>query len=256
MTQQATDSGTASTEEIVSRAATLISPGHLTDGALERVGAWMRTPGDEPLALRDFLRTDAAVAMSDAMRALPVWVRHVTAYRNLTETEFIDEADWAGHPERAACHFVAQPLTAALESGAMAPGHQRALRQFLSFVVISNRMRDWISLVSGVELDQSHMSIELAAYGRDDQIMPHQDLFPRRVLGGNFYLDQDYRSGTGGRLGYRVDGGPEYLTEPQFNTLSLFRIRPDAHHWVEPFQPETAGAKGRYTVSIGLHRAE
>ncbi|MFD9123325.1 2OG-Fe(II) oxygenase [Kitasatospora sp. NPDC059571] len=251
MTEQTVFSDETYRAEVLSRAAALIAPEHLTAQTLESVSTWLSEPSDRPMVFRNFLRQEAAEATAAAMRALPVWARHVTAYRNLTETEAIDERDWPGHPERAACHFVAQPLTAALEPGAMAAEHQDSLRRFLSFAVITNRFRDWISLATGVPLNPKEASVELAAYGRGDQIRPHQDLFPNRVLGGNFYLDQDYRVGQGGRLGYRVDGGAETLVDPLFNTLSLFQIRADGYHWVEPFEPETIG---RYTVSIGLHR--
>jgi hypothetical protein len=236
---------------VLSRAGALIATEHLSESTLLSVGEWANGDGDRPLVLRNFLRVEAAGDMSAAMRALSVWSRLVTVNRSTTETDEIDEQDWPSHPERASCHYVAQPLMAALAPGAMAEEHQQHLRRFLSFVVISNRFRDWVSLATGEALDPKKASVELAAYGRGDQIMPHQDLVPMRIIGVNFYLDAEYQTGQGGRLGYRVDDGPETLVDPSFNTLSFFRIRPDAYHWVEPFEPETMG---RYTVSIGLHR--
>ncbi|MEU8539742.1 2OG-Fe(II) oxygenase [Streptomyces sp. NPDC048717] len=239
--------------EILTRASVFIAPEYVREETLDTVSQWMKSSSPEPMVFRNFLRPEAAAVTAAALRALPVWSRHVTAYYSQTETEIIDEADWADHPQRAACHYVAQPLTAALADGAMAAQHQTSLRRFLKFAVLTNGLRDWVSLGTGVRLSPKECSVEFAAYGRGDQIRPHQDLFPRRVLGGNLYLDEEHRSDTGGRLGFRLEGGEETMVEPAFNTFSLFPIRPDAHHWVEPFQRDTTG---RYTVSFGLHRAE
>ena len=240
-----------SRDAVLSRAAMLIAPEQLTDDAIRSVHEWLVGGGDQPLVIRNFLKHEAAAGVAASMQALPVWSRHVTAYLSSTETEAVDEQDWLGHPERAACHYVAKPLTAALAEGAMAAEHQEHLRRFLAFVVTSNRFRDWVSLATREKLDPKNASVELAAYDRGDQIRPHQDLVPRRILGANFYLDPGYQVGQGGRLGYQIEGSAETLVDPLFNTLSLFRIRPDAYHWVEPFGPS---AMGRYTVSIGLHR--
>jgi Rps23 Pro-64 3,4-dihydroxylase Tpa1-like proline 4-hydroxylase len=253
MSQQPALYDVATRDEILRRASVLISPEHVSEGTLDSLSQWMNSDSPAPMVLKDFLRPEAAAATADALRALPVWSRHVTAYYSQTETEVIDEADWADHPQRAACHYVATPLTAALADGAMEVQHQTNLRRFLKFAVLTNGLRDWVSLGTGVRLSSKETSVEFAAYGLGDQIRPHQDLFPRRVLGGNLYLDKEHRSGTGGRLGFRLKGGEEEMIEPAFNTFSLFPIRPDAHHWVEPSQRETIG---RYTVSFGLHEAD
>jgi hypothetical protein len=237
-----------SRDEVLSRAAAFINPEHLTSAALDGIGDWMNSSPGTPLALRNFLTPATAESMGAAMRALPAWGRVVTAYRNNAETFAIDERDWPQHPNRAACHFVAHPVKA-LGPGVMAAGHQQALRRFLAFAITTDWLRDWIALATGAPLG-SVKSAELAAYGPGDQITAHQDLYPGRIVGGNFYLDEAYQPGTGARLGYRVTDQGESFVDPVFNTLSLFAIRPDAWHWVEPYR---GAGRGRYTVSIGFH---
>jgi hypothetical protein len=237
-----------SRDEVLSRAAAFINPQYLTSPALDGIRDWMGSSPSTPLALGNFLTPTTAESMSAVMRALPAWGRVVTAYRNNAETYPIEERDWPQHPDRAACHFVAQPVQA-LASGAMAAADQQALRRFLAFAITTDWLRDWIALGTGAPLG-SVKSVELAAYGPGDQITAHQDLYPGRIVGGNFYLDEAYQPGTGARLGYRVTGQGESFVEPVFNTLSLFAIRPDAWHWVEPYR---GSGRGRYTVSIGFH---
>lgn len=230
--------------------AELIDSRYLTEQALADLGTWFRGTPTRPMVLRNFLRPEIAEATAAAMGALPVWSRCCTVFADALSTADIPESEWAKHPDRVACHFVARPLLDALEPGAMSRAHQGALKRFITFAVISGQLRSWIGAGIGVPLEK-RTSVELAAYGPADQIRPHQDLIPGRIVAVNFYLDPDYRLGTGARLGYRNELNQEFAVDPLFNSFSLIPIGPQCHHWVEPFQDDR---RGRYTVSIGEHR--
>lgn len=234
-------------------AAGFLAPAHLTEDTLGELHEWFRTTPSRPFVLRDFVEPDAAGAMGAAMRAMPGWRRCVTAFRSETETEDIPEEQWATHPRRAALHYVAREVPAALAEGAMDGGHQAALRRFLAHAALTGTFRHWIAAGTGVPVSSRETSLELASYGQGDQIRPHQDLVPRRVFAVNFYLDETYRPGSGGRLVYRNEEGTEFAVEPLFNTFSMIQIRPEAWHRVEAYD---GPARGRFTVSVGLHRAE
>lgn len=228
-----------------------ISAEYLTDDALAELGHWYSERPWRPRVYHNFLIDDVARSLAGVLRALPVWSRCATVYRGTLETEEISEPDWADHPDRAACHFVGRPLLDVFQPGAMDTASQTALKRFLSFAVTRGDLRTWISAGIGFPLEK-RTSVELACYSDGDQIMPHQDLFPDRVLAVNFYLDENYVPGTGARLGFRNEAGDEFHVDPIFNTFSLIPIDPACRHWVEPF---TGEGTGRQTVSIGEHRA-
>lgn len=214
-----------------------VSPEHLTPNALAELGDWFRARPTEPKVYRDFLREDLARAMGETMRALPVWERYSAVQRHK------DDPPTAGH-------FVARSLPDCLVDGRLQPEHRKALRVFLSFAVMSGALQTWIQEGIGVRLDPTRSSLELAAYRAGDHIEEHQDLLPGRILAVNFYLDETYRTGSGGRLGYRNENGRKFFVDPLFNTFALIPILPDSHHWVEPFQEPDMG---RFTVSVGQH---
>jgi len=228
-----------------------ISAEHLTDEALADLGRWHSQRPWQPRVYRNFLIDDVARSVGAVLRSLPVWSRCATVYRGTQETEEINEPDWADHPDRAACHFVARPLLDVFQPDAMDAASQTALKRFLSFAVIRGDLRTWISAGIGFPLEK-RTSVELACYRDGDQIRPHQDLFPGRVLAVNFYLDESYKTGTGARLGFRNEAGDEFHVDPVFNTFSLIPIDSECEHWVEPF---TGEGTGRHTVSIGEHQA-
>lgn len=228
-----------------------ISAEHLTGDSLTRVHDWFHGAPRSPLVFRDFLRPEVAEAVGAALRDLPVWSRCVTAFRNAQETVEVDEAGWADRPDRVARHFFARPLLDAFEPGRMDERHQAVLKNFISFAVISDLLRSWLGAGVGFPLEK-RTSVELACYEPGDEIRPHQDLIENRVIAVNFYLDRDYRPGTGARLGFRNEEGREFAVDPLFNSFSLIPIEESCHHWVEPFAGE---GRGRYTVSIGEHRA-
>ncbi|MFG3284434.1 2OG-Fe(II) oxygenase [Streptomyces sp. NPDC048111] len=239
-------------EAALNGAAGFINPEHLTADTLGSLGDWLTRAPSRPFVLRDFVAPRTARAMGAALRALPVWTRCVTAFASDTETEDIPESEWAGHPRRAACHYVARDLPGVLAEGAMESAHQAALRGFLGKALLTDTLRDWIAAGTGISLSSKETSLELACYGPGDQIRPHQDLVPRRVFAVNFYLDEAHRPDTGGRLVYRNEEDTEFAVEPLFNSFSMIQIRPDAWHRVEPYG---GAGRGRFTVSVGLHRA-
>ncbi|WNO67447.1 2OG-Fe(II) oxygenase family protein [Streptomyces sp. AM2-3-1] len=218
--------------------AAAISPEYLTADALGDLGDWFRTRPTEPKVFRDFLQEDLARSMGEAMRALPVWERYSAVQR--------DEND----PPTAG-HFVARSLPDCLADGRMPSQHQKSLRSFLAFSVMSGALQDWIQRGIGVELDRGRTSLELACYRAGDHIEEHQDLLPGRILAINFYLDENYRQGDGARLGYRNEDGREFFVDPLFNSFALVPILPESFHWVEQFE---GSSTGRFTVSIGQHR--
>ncbi|MGW4499117.1 2OG-Fe(II) oxygenase [Micromonospora sp. NPDC004336] len=233
------------------KATGFIDERHLGPDTAAALHEWYRAVPGRPFVFRDFLRPSVAKGVASAMEALPVWSRCATIYEGSRDSAEIDEAQWAGHPLRAARHFVGRPLQAALEDGAMAPEHVNALRQFLAFAVLTDVLRNWLASRVGVPL-QRRTTMELACYRDGDEIRPHQDLFPGRIMAVNFYLDQAYRVGTGGRLGLRNEEDQEFTVDPLYNSFSLIPVREGCWHWVEPFREERMG---RYTVSIGQHHA-
>jgi hypothetical protein len=249
MTAEAT-SAIGVTERQQARA--YINPEHLGEGTLVRMRSWFEATPAEPMVFRNFLRPDFAARLAAALRDLPVWQRYCTIYQGTLDTSAVPEAEWHQHPQRAACHNVARPLLDALEPGAMAEDHQRVLKTFLSFAVLNAPLREWIAAGIGFPLER-RTSVELASYTPGDQIRRHQDLFPRRVLAVNFYLDEHYRTGQGAQLSYSNEAGEVFDIDPLFNTFSMIPIRENCHHWVTPYLGE---GTGRYTVSIGEHRAE
>ncbi|WP_078887890.1 2OG-Fe(II) oxygenase [Streptomyces sp. NRRL S-118] len=236
-------------ESSLARARRFIDERHLTPAVWQEMREWYTAEPGRPFILRDFLRPEWAGAMDAAMRALPVWSRCATVYTNSRDSREIPEAEWADHPHRAACHFVARPLGEALQNGSITDEHRRTIEQFLAFSVLTDTLRDFITAGVGFPLEP-RTSVELAAYRDGDRIRRHQDLFPGRVMAVNFYLDAAHRPGTGGRLGFRNEAGTDELVEPLFNTFSMIPVREECWHWVEPFSGE---GTGRYTVSIGQH---
>ncbi|MFP8883827.1 hypothetical protein [Streptomyces mangrovi] len=218
---------------------------------MRRLHTWFRGEPAEPLIFRDFLREDRARAVAAAIREFDVWSRCATTYHGTEGHAEIAEAEWPDHPDRAARHFVARPLSRVLEPDVLSEERRTALEQFLAFAVVSGPLRAWLSVGAGVELE-ARTSVEFAAYQASDEIRPHQDLLPGRVMAVNFYLDETYTRGSGARLGYRNEEGEEFFVDPLFNTFSVIPIREKCWHWVEPFQGDGVG---RYTVSIGQHRA-
>lgn len=234
------------------RMASFVNAEHFADSALRRMREWFAAVPAQPLVIRDFLRPDKAAQIAAVLRDLPVWERYCTVYEGTLDSRGVPEEEWHDHPQRAACHNVARPLLDALEPGAMAAEHQGNLKAFLSFAVLDGTLRDWLGDGVGFAL-QRKTSIELASYTPGDQIREHQDLFPGRVMAVNFYLDEDYRVGEGSRLGYRNEAGETFYVDPLFNTFSVIPIRDECYHWVEPYKGQ---GTGRYTVSIGEHRAD
>ncbi|MGC4804660.1 2OG-Fe(II) oxygenase [Micromonospora sp. DT233] len=241
------------TDRLLRQCATFVRPEHLYPQALEELADWYHSEPSRPLVIRNFLKDRWALGVADAMRDIDVWSRCATTYHGTQGSAEITDEEWPDHPDRAARHFVARPLTRVFEPGHSLSEAQRAvLEQFLAFAVVSGPLRSWLSAGTGVSLT-SRTSVEFASYQAGDEIRPHQDLLPGRVMAVNFYLDEAYQPGTGGRLGYRNERGQEFHVDPLFNSFSIIPIREECWHWVEPFR---GAGQGRYTVSIGEHRAD
>jgi hypothetical protein len=215
---------------------------------VDRLRNWYFDDRHRPLALQDFLKPELARSLAAALRAIPTWSRHAAIYGGRsTTTEFWEEVDPG--LDLTATQFAVRDIAALFEEGAMDPGHQRTLEQFLLFSVISDALRDWLKAGTGLSLRRKTL-MELAAYRASDGLGAHQDLFPGLVLAVNFYLDENYRPEQGGRLGFRNGHGTEFRVTPVFNSVSIFPLRDDCWHWVEPF---TGDSVGRYTIAIGQH---
>ncbi|MET7426138.1 2OG-Fe(II) oxygenase [Dactylosporangium sp. NPDC005555] len=237
-------------ENVLAQAAAFINPEYLGVEALRAVQTWFHLPDPQPLPLRDFLRPEVADGISGALRTLPSWVRYAASYHGrLDKQEFWgDDADGAatGGPAQ----YVIRDVAALLDDPALDAGHRQAIERFLVFTVLSEALRGWLLAGTGLELSR-HTGVEFACYRDSDGLAPHQDLVPGRVLAANFYLDPAYRTGHGGRLGFRSGSG-EHFVEPFYNTLSLMRIREDCWHWVEPYRGDGIG---RYTIAVALQSA-
>lgn len=236
------------THPALAAAARYVAPEHLTHAAVDRMRDWYRSDRPRPLALRDFLRPELARSLGDALRAIPTWSRHAAIYQGRSQkTEFWEEVEPG--LDLTATQFVVRDIKALLDEGVMDLPHQRALEQFLLFSVLSDGLRDWLKAGTGLDLRKQTL-MEFAAYRASDGLGAHQDLVPGRVLAVNFYLDQDYRPDQGGRLGFRNGSDEEFHVPPVFNSISVFPVREDCWHWVEPFRGD---AVGRYTIAIGQH---
>ncbi|WNO67455.1 2OG-Fe(II) oxygenase [Streptomyces sp. AM2-3-1] len=244
-----TKSVTSPLEKNLRQFAKFVNPQHVE--SMDKLSTWIRSEPAEPLVFRDFLIEDRARAVAKAMRGIDVWSRCATTYHGTQGSAEIPESEWALNPHRAARHFVARPLARVLESGVLPDPGRKAVEQFLAFAVLVGPLRSWLSAGSGLELD-GQATVEFACYSAGDEIRPHQDLLPGRVMAVNFYLDEAYEKGTGGRLGYRNETGEEFFVDPLFNTFSLIPVREECWHWVEPFRGEGVG---RYTVSIGQNQS-
>lgn len=225
----------------------LINPKFRTKDFADELFDWYRAKPACPLHLKEVFSSEFAVSMYTALTRLPNWGIHCTASTGPNTVEDVAPEVWATHPRAFARHLVASPLEKALLPGAMPEVHASDIRSFLKFAVMGEEFRGWLS--AGVQVDLARIvSLEVASYRTGDLIPRHQDLLPGRIMSVNFYFDQQYKLGQGGRLGYENESGEVMMTDPIFNSLSLIPIREKCWHWVEPF---AGNAIGRYTISIG-----
>lgn len=102
----------------------------------------------------------------------------------------------------------------------------------------SERCLQWISEVSGRRCDSFQGAAAIFKPG--DQITRHND---KRILTKddgtkavravtfNYYLTKQWDARWGGRL---IWDNPHTEIMPSFNTLVMFNVGQDTHHWVEP----------------------
>ncbi|MGC4804657.1 2OG-Fe(II) oxygenase [Micromonospora sp. DT233] len=227
-----------------------ISQPYLTAERGEELNEWYRSGTGGPLTLPDFLDEEFARSLGRALREHPYWRRHTTAYDGDLRSYDVPERDWADNPARAARHYQLQPLVQALEAPEVPAELRAVLKRFVAFAITGPYLLSWVSSVIGESLEQ-RTSFEFTRYGPGDQITPHHDLLPGRVLAANFYLDELYHPSAGGRLWFRAADGTEHVATPTFNSLTLIPIRVGCVHWVEPY---TAEIPGRYTANLQIHR--
>lgn len=108
----------------------------------------------------------------------------------------------------------------------------------------SAHILEWISAVSGRACDSFQGAA--AVFKPGDQITRHND---KRILTKddgsktvravtfNYYLTKQWDAGWGGRL---IWENPYTEILPSFNTLVLFNVGQDTHHWVEPVKEGVA----------------
>jgi len=115
-----------------------------------------------------------------------------------------------------------------------APDALKALNTYLN----SKTMKQWFSAVSGRRCDKFIASATI--FDEGDHISEHNDYYiyeepgkPRyvRALTFNYYLSKNWNPDWGGNLVWKE---PYQRISPNFNTLVLFNVTTNSHHWVEP----------------------
>lgn len=117
-----------------------------------------------------------------------------------------------------------------------------ALKELYSYL-LSEEVRQWFSDVSGKRCDSFKAAATI--FNEGDQITEHNDLYiydepgkPRyvRALTFNYYLSKDWNPEWGGNFIWKE---PYKKISPLFNTLVLFAVTTNSHHWVEPVNQAT-----------------
>jgi predicted 2-oxoglutarate/Fe(II)-dependent dioxygenase YbiX len=126
-----------------------------------------------------------------------------------------------------------------MESDAAPP-----LLKELYALLMSKDTRQWFSDVSGRHCDCFKAAATL--YHRGNQLTEHNDRYiyeepgkPRyvRALTFNYYLAKNWKPAWGGDFVWRE---PYQRISPEFNTLVLFNVTTNSHHWVEPVTDDAA----------------
>ncbi|MFP8883830.1 2OG-Fe(II) oxygenase [Streptomyces mangrovi] len=227
-----------------------ISQEYLEPKIRQELHDWFQEGSGGPRTLPGFLEEGFARTLGRCLRGLPHWQRYASVYEGDVRTNEVTEEEWEAHPTKAARHFLLRPLLEAVDSPEVAENERKALGQFLGFAVTGPTLLSWVSSVVGHPLEP-RTSFEFTRYGPGDQITPHHDLLPGRVLAVNFYLDEHYDGSTGGRLWYRDADGRDHVTAPEFNSFTMIPIRTGCTHWVEPWN---GNEPGRYTANLQIHR--
>lgn len=126
---------------------------------------------------------------------------------------------------------------------ANAPASLRELYACLS----GDEMKQWFAHVSGRRCDAFTAAATL--YRQGDRLTEHNDRYiyeepgkPRyvRALTFNYYLCKRWDPQWGGNFVWRE---PYQRVSPDFNTLVLFNVTTNSHHWVEPVTSHTDVAR-------------
>lgn len=198
----------------------------------------------EPLIIPDFLRPDVAGRLAGILAAAPIWDRVAYVYDGPDAQAEVEPAGWEQRPDRMSRQWLGRGLTRYLADTAK---DNPELIGFIHLAVTSGVLRGWTSRVLGVPLKRLG-SLELAAYGRGDEIKRHHDRVGTKTAVLNIYLDPQYRRTDGGRTVLERGDGATTDIFPDYNTAVLMPIGPDLHHWVCPWE---ADRRGRYTLNMG-----
>lgn len=126
---------------------------------------------------------------------------------------------------------------------AQAPPTLQALKDYL----LKESTLAWMSDVSGRRCDSFNGRAVL--YGNGDYIAEHNDYYNKELADGsvisrsvtfNYYLTRDWREEWGGRFVWK---NPYREIIPSFNTLVMFLVGPQSHHWVEPISEDAYGKR-------------
>lgn len=105
----------------------------------------------------------------------------------------------------------------------------------------SAEVRQMFGEISGRQCDSFRAAATI--FNKGDQISDHNDLYIydekpkyKRVLTFNYYLTKNWNAEWGGNLVWKK---PHAVISPQFNTLVLFNVTTNSHHWVEPVLKDT-----------------
>lgn len=105
----------------------------------------------------------------------------------------------------------------------------------------SEEIRQMFSEICGRQCDSFRAAATI--FNKGDHISDHNDLYiydekPRykRILTFNYYLTKNWDVEWGGNLVWKK---PHQVITPKFNSLVLFNVTQNSHHWVEPVLKNT-----------------
>jgi len=203
------------------------------------------------LQLDGFWHPEKFRALAASVRALPQWERLLVLYdesggvRTASDNQF----EAAALARRFSSHDRAIGIEQQLGSSpTIAVEHQRWLRQFFAFAILTPALSSWVGEVfdrRGVGVT----SVEFARYRRGDYIAEHTDAVGQRLCHLVTYFDEDYAPADGGGLVVFGRDGRQHRCEPRFNSAILLPLDPANRHRVEPW---TAQRPGRWSASIAF----
>lgn len=220
---------------------------------VEAARAWYAAGASSPFVVDDVLDTDSAYDIGDLMKSLPGWRHHAAVSVSDHEIFEVEPSEWPSYEMRSARHFKVDRVSSALKDQGLDLNGRRSLVDLLQGVLLGGQLQDFLGEVTSVPLSRTLGSIELAAYGKGDEILPHSDAGLNRAFAANFYLDRAMDESDGNWLWFKPARNEDAVgVAPMFNRLAIIETRPESEHWVDSRRRDE---RGRFTISVGVQHA-